>query len=345
MPNQPDLSIIIVNWKSAAYLRKCLRSIYANTKGLDFEVVVADNASFDGCDEMVKAEFPTVRFVQSETNLGFAGANNLGFRHSSGKDLLFLNPDTEIIESAIEVMWSFLEATPDAGAVGCKLLNTDLSIQTSCIQAFPTLLNEFLDSEHLRRLFPRSRLWGTGPLFDSDGQPAPVEVISGACLMVRRKVFEQVGWFSTEYFMYAEDMDLCYRVQKAGWKNCYLGEPKVIHHGGGSSNSSPKICFAAIMMRDSKWKFMRETRGRFYASAYRAATAAAALGRLILLGVVLLLTAGRFRRARLSLSWTKWVKLLRWAVGLETWVKGLEHEKSSGPDFISVPRPQKGEAK
>ena len=138
------LSIVIVNWKSADFLRKCLQSIFANASDMSLEVIVVDNASFDGSAELVEREFPGVHFVQSKENLGFAGANNLGVRSAKGRNLLFLNPDTEVIGTALERMSSFLDATPDAGAVGCKLLNTDGTVQTSCIQPFPTILNQAL---------------------------------------------------------------------------------------------------------------------------------------------------------------------------------------------------------
>lgn len=160
MAPAPDLSIIIINWNSVGFLRKCLASVYANTKKTSFEVIVVDNASGDGCGDMVRAEFPEVHFVQSATNLGFAGANNLGVQYSSGKCLLFLNPDTELAGPAIDRMMEFLQSHAEAGIVGARLLNSDLSIQTSCIQNFPTVLNRVIDADLLRRLFPRLAFWG-----------------------------------------------------------------------------------------------------------------------------------------------------------------------------------------
>src|SRR5437762_3548719 len=132
-----DLSIIIVNWNSKDYLRKCLKSIYANTHGIDFEIIVVDNASFDGSGELLAQDFPKVRFVQSHTNLGFARANNLGFGNSTGRNVLFLNPDTEAVGGALNELLQRLQRLPNAGVVGCKLLNTDGSMQTSCLQSYP----------------------------------------------------------------------------------------------------------------------------------------------------------------------------------------------------------------
>src|SRR3989442_14577959 len=122
-----DLSIIIVNWKAAGFVRKWLTSIYVNPAGITFEVIVVDNASSDGCGEMIRREFAAVRFVQSWANLGFARANNLGVSQSVGRTLLFLNPDTEVVGTAVARMMACVDAAPDAGVVGPRLLNSDLS--------------------------------------------------------------------------------------------------------------------------------------------------------------------------------------------------------------------------
>ena len=129
---------------------------------------------------------------------------------------LFLNPDTELVGPAINVLFDHLRALPDAGAVGCKLLNSDGTVQTSCIQSIPTILNQVLDSEASRAKWPRSLLWGMAPLFSASENPEEVEAITGACVMLKREVFEEVGLFSEDYFMYAEDIDLSYKIRKAG---------------------------------------------------------------------------------------------------------------------------------
>lgn len=325
-----DLSIIIVNWNSAVFLRKCLESLYANACRLDFELFVVDNASFDGCDEIVKNEFPRARFIQNEENIGFAEANNLGFAHSIGRNILFLNPDTEVVGAALQVMCSFLDSTSNAGIAGPKLLNRDLTVQTSCIQRFPSVLNQALDAQCLRRLFSNSRLWGIQPLFTDDDAPIAVEVISGACMMVKRSVLEKVGLFNTDYFMYTEDVELCYKVKEVGLKAYYVSDASVIHHGGGSTGSKP---LAAIMMRESIFRFLREVRGPSYAMAYRLTQALAAVCRLLLLGTVFLLTAGRGRTNSLTPAAAKWTRILRWALGLE------ELATTAAGNTRSLPKP------
>ena len=210
-----DLSIIIVNWNSKEYLRNCIDSVLLWTSDITYEIVVIDGASFDGCGEMLQRHFPQVRFIQSEKNVGFAKANNVAFRESRGRYILFLNPDTELIAPAVNSLIDYIQKAPNAGAIGCKLLNADRTVQNSCLQAFPTILNQFLDSELLRALWPTSPLWGNAPLFEAQMGPEEVEAISGACILVKRSLFEEVGLFSEDYFMYAEDLDLCYKITKS----------------------------------------------------------------------------------------------------------------------------------
>ncbi len=230
----PRVSIIIVNWNSLAYLQECLHSIYENSGDIEFEVIVVDNASAVDETVAIKAAFPLAITIRSDKNLGFAGANNLGFQHASAPNILFLNPDTKVIGSAVATMVRRLEGSPEVGALGCKLLNTDGSVQTSCIQRFPTITNQVLDLEFLRQRFPLWSVWGIAPLFTDRSEVSDVEVISGACLMISREAFERAGRFSEKYFMYAEDVDLCYQTRKAGWRVCYTGDATVIHHGGGT---------------------------------------------------------------------------------------------------------------
>jgi GT2 family glycosyltransferase len=302
-----DLSIIIVNWNSIAYLGGCVASIFEHTRHISFEVIVVDNASPAGDADALEQQFPQVTVIKNAENLGFAGANNIGFMQSSGQYVLFLNPDTKLVGSAIEGMVQGITSLPNAGAVGCKLLNEDLSIQTSCIQTFPTILNQLLDSDWLRQRWPNSRLWGTRALFSTDGKPAFVEVISGACMMVRRDVFEKVGLFSEDYFMYAEDLDLCYKMAKAGYSIYYIGNATVIHYGGRSSEPES----ATSMKWRSITRFCKRYHGTMYALTFRIAMASSAVGRLGAIAIMRFLgNTLETRRVRWSAS-TKWRLVLR----------------------------------
>ena len=229
------LSIIIVNWNSADYLARCLTSIFSRPLPVATEVIVIDNASFDGCADLVRRSFPHVLFIQSETNLGFAGANNRAFVASSGNYVLFLNPDTELRDNAVATMVKALESDPSIGAVGGRLLESDLSLQIRSILSFPTILNQVLDIDWLKMKAPRWRLWKMAPMYDRPSHPVDVEAVCGACMMVRREVFESIGMFSTAYFMYAEDVDICAKIRFSRRRVCYCDAAEVVHHGGVSS--------------------------------------------------------------------------------------------------------------
>ena len=318
---QVDLSIIIVNWNSKDYLLKSIASIEAATQGIEFEIVVIDAASYDGCDEMLHINFPNVRFIQGVKNLGFAKANNEAYSAARGSTLLFLNPDTEIEGSAIETLYHQLNALPNAGIVGPKLLNSDRSVQQSCIRAFPTILNQVLESDALRKLFPRSRLWGMKPLLSGNELAKEVDAVSGACLMIKRSVFESVGMFSTDYFMYSEDIDLCLKVRKAGLNTYYIPTAVVVHHGGASSSQISVNTFSAVMMLESRWRFFRKTRSLWYSRLYRIAMFGTSIVRI---GLVLFVWPARGLCGRES--WVepvlkKWMARLRWTLGGERWVK------------------------
>lgn len=313
MCNKPELSILIVNWNSVRFLEKCLRSVYANTTDLGFEIIVVDNASYDGSQQMVRENFPQVKFIQNATNEGFARANNLAFHHSRGQYVLFLNPDTEVLRTALTEMVRFLERTPDAGIVAPKLLNSDFTIQTTSIMRFPTIVNEALDFDRLHRAFPGCKIWDISILYRKDSTVAEqVEAVSGACMMMRRNVFEAIGYFETNYFMFTEDLDLCYKSQRDGWKNYYFGGATLIHHGGASTASAPNG-FRTVMIQASHVEFLRMRHGKQSAVLYKASMTLVAIARLTVLGVIAVVTLGRYKRRWLFVAWAKWAAILRWA--------------------------------
>jgi GT2 family glycosyltransferase len=310
-----ELSIIYVNWNSLDYLRESIASVYQHTHSVLFEIIVVDNASPEQGVDSLKGTFPTITIVRSNKNLGFAGANNLGFRHSVGEYVLFLNPDTKLIAPSIDLLLARRRALPDAGIVGCKLLNTDLSVQLSSIQTYPTILNQAMDAEYLRLRWPECPLWKIAPLFSENVTLIKVDVIPGACMLLRRALFEQVGLFSEDYFMYAEDLDLNYKVKAAGFTNYYVGETAIIHHGGKSSSRQEVSHWATIMKYRAMVHLFRKTRGRVYAFGYRLAMGAVAIGRLVLLVLVSPFGSIVWDRESLKFSLEKWKAVLKWAVG------------------------------
>ena len=313
-----ELSIIYVNWNSLNYLRESIASVYQHTHDSSFEIIVVDNASPQpGVDSLCQL-FPEVKIIHSDRNLGFARANNLGFRHSAGEYVLFLNPDTTLVKPSIDRLLARYKILLDAGIMGCKLLNTDLSVQLSSIEVFPTILNQALDSEYFRLRWPACPLWKIEALFSENEAPVRVDVISGACMLLRRKVFEQVGCFSEEYFMYAEDLDLNYKVQNAGFHNYYVGTTAIIHHGGKSSAGQSGSQWSTIMKFRAMVQLFRKTRGEVYAGGYRVAMGLVAISRLIPVGADVALrksgTESRIAKALLG-KMEDCFEGIRWMVG------------------------------
>jgi GT2 family glycosyltransferase len=312
-----QLSIICVNWNSVQFLRECIASIYGQTHGISFEILVVDNASREGDVDSLRDQFPEIIIIKSNRNLGFAGANNLGFKRSIGQYVLFLNPDTRLVGPTVNTLLERIGELPDAGIVGCKMLNTDLSVQITSIQKFPTILNQVLNAEYLQLRWPSCPLWDIAPLFHAQTQPIKVEVIPGACMLLRRSVYEQVGMFSEDYFMYAEDLDLNYKLKQAGYTNYYIGEATIVHHGGRSSSRQNANQWATVMKYRAMTRYYRKTRGRAYEESYRAAIGCVALGRLVIL--TLLYPFGKFFWDKQSMrnAFEKWKVILKWAIGLQ----------------------------
>jgi GT2 family glycosyltransferase len=308
-----DVSIVIVNWNSLPDLRACLASVYRYTHTFTFEIIVVDNASSDGCEATIRKEFPEVIFHRNDTNLGFGRANNLGFALSSGGLILFLNPDTEIGDDVFGRMATYLRGS-SSGAVGPCLLNTDGSIQTSCVQVYPTIANQLLDSSLLRRMFPRWRIWGMERWLSTDGEAVSVDAISGACFMVKRRVFAQVGMFTDTYFMYGEDLDLSYKITAAGFGVEYLPECRVIHHGGRSS-AQQALHFASLRQKESLRHFLELRRGHAYSLCYIMAIAIAAVLRMALILVSIPFGPLVFRGQDRGMLLRRWWATLRWAAG------------------------------
>lgn len=234
-----DVSVIIVNYNVQDFLEQCLHSIYRACEDLETEVFVVDNASRDASAQMVKSRFPRVQLQENRINVGFSKANNQALRRARGRYFLLINPDTLAREDTIKTMLEFMDAHPETGASGCKILNPDGTLQLGCRRSFPTPWVALAKILGLGRLFSRSRLFGKYNLtyLDSD-QLAEVDAISGSFMFLRRETLEQVGLLDESYFMYGEDLDLCYRIKKAGWKIYYVPTTQIIHYKGRSTEVS-----------------------------------------------------------------------------------------------------------
>ncbi len=234
-----DLSIIIVNYNVKEFIQNLLESIKSASKKISAEVIIVDNASDDGSIELIRQKYPWVKLIVNSRNLGFSKANNLGLREATGKYLLLLNPDTLVKEDTFEKMISFFEATPDAGMAGCKLLNTDGTLQLACRRGFPGPWASFTKVTGLSALFPESPLFARYNLtYLDENKTYAVDAISGAFMMFTREVYEKTGGLDETFFMYGEDLDLCYRVNKAGYKVYYVHSTEIIHYKGESTKRS-----------------------------------------------------------------------------------------------------------
>src|SRR3989339_35384 len=229
-----DLSVIILNWKVRELLRRCLASIFEQTAGLSFEVIVVDNNSGDGSAEMVRREFPQVRLIENSSNVGFAAGNNPGIAAAKGEFILLLNPDTELRGNALFGMVRVMRDQPDLGVLGPRLLNPDGSLQES-VRAFPGLVDQAMIMLKLHRLFPDCASLRRYLCADFDySVTADVDQVMGAAFLTRRSVLDQIGSLDEDYFIWFEEVDFCRRVQMAGLRVGYTPEAEVVHHGGES---------------------------------------------------------------------------------------------------------------
>ncbi|HER43697.1 MAG TPA: glycosyltransferase family 2 protein, partial [Candidatus Eisenbacteria bacterium] len=216
-----DLSIIIVTHNSRSPVEKCIASIEEHPPSGSFEIIVVDNESGDGTPDMIAARFPSVRLIRSGANIGYSRGVNRGIRAAGGRHLLILNPDITVGEGSIDRLVDFLERTPDAGIAASKLVYPDGRLQHSCrrFYDFTVLL---LRRTFLGRLFPNARILREHLMMDYDHESArSVDWVIGACMLVRREAIERVGLLDERFFLYFEDLDWCYRTQKAGWKLYY----------------------------------------------------------------------------------------------------------------------------
>lgn len=273
-----DLSIIIVNWNTRELLANCLQSVgddLLSLANLQTETFVVDNASTDGSAAMVRGRFPWVKLLESSQNTGFAGGNNLAFGQCSGRYLLLLNPDTEIRPGGLAALVDFLEANPKAGAAGARLLNSDGSLQQSCYRS-PTPGRELWLLFHLDKLF---RGYVTYDMAKWDtGRPHEVDVLKGACILLRREVIGREQLFDEAYFMYSEEVDLCHRIQRAGWPLHWVPQAQVVHHEGQSTRQAAATMF--LHLYRAKLLYFRKNGGQWTARFYKLVLMMAALARL-----------------------------------------------------------------
>jgi len=242
-----DLSICILNWNTAADLRRCLASLVAagfslraaQPKGCGHEVIVVDNASTDGSADMVRHEFPQARLIANKNNLGFAAGHNQGIAASSGRYILLLNADTVVHANALGTLVAAMDSLPRAAVAGPRLLNADGSLQFSC-RRFPRFATGLFRKVPLGRLLP-DNVFNRDYLMASwdHSRERQVDWVSGAAFCLRREALRDIGLLDAGYFMYCEDVDWCYRARRAGWQAWYIPQAVITHLHGRSTDQRP----------------------------------------------------------------------------------------------------------
>lgn len=255
-----NLTIIIVNFNGGGYLLQCLESLEKTKEEISFETWVVDNASSDGSIEKARKKFPNINYLVNKDNLGFGAANNLVLRKINTEYILLLNPDSQVLPGTIQYMVDFLERHTDVGVATCKVEKADGTIDWASHRGFPTPWASFLyfifGNESLYHLTNEEML-----------KPHEVDAISGAFLLTKKEVLDKVGLFDEDYFLYGEDLDLCFRIKKAGFKIMYVPEIKIIHYKGvtsGIKEHSQNISTATKKSRDRAFNSFYETMIIFY---------------------------------------------------------------------------------
>ena len=262
-----QLSIIIVNYNVQCFLEQCIISVIAACKNIEAEIIVVDNDSTDGSKLFFNNRFKAVQFIWLKRNLGFAKANNIGLAAARGSTILFLNPDTIVPEDCFEQCLTFFHSKDKAGALGIRMIDGSGCFLKESKRGFPSLFTSFCKLSGLTVLFPSSTIFANyylGHLPENKNQP--VAVLSGAFMMVDKKVLDKLGGFDETFFMYAEDIDLSYRIQKAGYLNYYFAESTILHFKGESTKKETlqyiNTFYGAMIL------FVKKHHGLFIGSMY-----------------------------------------------------------------------------
>lgn len=242
MQNQVDISIVIVNYNVKDFLLQCINSIYKSVTNLNYEIIVVDNASTDGSRELFESTsitYSNFYYYFQKENLGFGKANNFGFEKAIGKYTLILNPDTLLEQDTLSTMFAYMEENPDIGTSGCKVLNLDGTFQSACRRGFPTPWASFCKLFGLQRIFPKSKLFAKYNLsYLNENETNDIDALIGAFMFTRTDILKDIGGFDEAFFMYGEDLDLCFRIKQAGYRVSYYPKTTIIHFKGESSKRS-----------------------------------------------------------------------------------------------------------
>lgn len=313
-----DLSIIIVSYNSCSLIVKCIESIYKFSENLKIQIIISDNASSDNTVDTIEKKYHDVYIIKNNRNLGFAKANNGAIKYCKGRFVLFLNPDITLIEPVFKKMIKFLETNDDAGLVGCKLINPDGSIQKSFFETFPTLTNRFLDAIYVEKLVNK---YSHHDKINDDSRK--VAGITGACMLLRKNLIDELGGFDESFFMYCEDVDLSFRVKQMGYNIYYLEDIAILHHLGASGKKRKRSYFEKVLTKESVYRFFIKHHGRAKAVLYRFLMIIGSILRLTILFSLVPITQilGVSYGFNYSNSVSKYMRVVSWGLGFEKWTK------------------------
>jgi GT2 family glycosyltransferase len=247
-PAAVDLSIIIVTWNAKKFVEECLGSLRFSSENPAWETIVVDNASSDGTLELIRSEFPQVKLIENESNLGFAKGNNVGMRASRGRYVCLINSDVNVPRECLGSMLAYMDANREVGVLGPRMIGPTGRVTRSYMR-FPTVWRDLCNSLGLHNVFNRSKVFSGILMTDfRNDRTAEVDVLNGWFLMVRREALEEVGLLDERFFMYGEDIDWSYRFHLAGWKRVYFSGASALHYGAASSSAAP-VRFYAEMQR------------------------------------------------------------------------------------------------
>lgn len=245
--NIPILSVLIVTYESANEIVACLESIPSELSLGKVEILVVDNDSRDGTPELVEKQFPYISLIRAGGNLGFSRGNNLAYAKCTGQTILYLNPDTVVNAEALESCLKRLLDEPNIGIISPKLVQADGTLDLACRRSIPSIWDGFTRATGLARLFPQSKFFaGYNLTYLSDDDTYPVGCVNGAFMMIRRDILDKIGLLDEQFFMYGEDLDLCYRCQQAALLVVYDGRYKIIHLKGQSSAKNYRMASKQI---------------------------------------------------------------------------------------------------
>jgi len=280
-----DISVIIVNWNTKELLRSCVSSVQADVEGIA-EIIVVDNGSSDGSQDMIHVEYPEVVLIENKKNLGFAKANNVGIKKMTRRYACLVNSDVIVLPGCMNVLAEYMNANSGVGVVGPRVLWPNMTIQDSC-RKYPTLWNNLCESIRLNKIFPHSNLFSSEHMmYFKHDRLIEVDGLVGCCMMIRKIALDEVGLFDESFFIYSEETDLCKRMSESGWKIIFNPKAQIIHYGRGSSSKEP-LTFA-LEQQKSKMKYWKKHNSKLSVIIYKSLLVARHIIRLIY-GHILLL--------------------------------------------------------